>query len=131
MTRVLVTGGAGFIGSHLTDRLLADGCDVTVLDNLSTGLGTNIAEKATFVEGDVGDRGTVDNVFAEQMFDAVCHIAGQASIRVSFAEPEVDLRTNVVGNRERAASVPRARRPKIGARELDDRLRRARPGPHS
>jgi UDP-glucose 4-epimerase len=97
MRRVLVTGGAGFIGSHLTDRLLAEGFAVTVLDNLATGLRANVSTDASFVEGDVGDRRVVDEVFAGQRFDAVCHIAGQASIRLSFDEPEVDLRTNVVG----------------------------------
>ena len=97
MTHVLVTGGAGFIGSHLTDRLLAEGFGVTVLDNLATGLRARVSADATFVEGDVGDRRVVDEVFADQRFDAVFHIAGQASIRLSFAEPEVDLRTNVIG----------------------------------
>ena len=97
MSRILVTGGAGFIGSHLVERLLADGSSVTVLDNLSTGSRENVASGATFVEGDVGDRSLVAEVVADGGFDAVFHIAGQASIRLSFAEPEIDLRTNVVG----------------------------------
>ena len=97
MSRILVTGGAGFIGSHLVDRLLADGSSVTVLDNLSTGSRENVPGEATFVEGDVGNRALVAEVVADGGFDAVLHIAGQASIRLSFAEPEVDLRTNVVG----------------------------------
>ena len=97
MRRVLVTGGAGFIGSHLTDRLLADGFAVTVLDNLTTGVRENVPNEARLVEGDVGDREAVADVFASERFDAVFHIAGQASIRLSFAEPEVDLRTNVIG----------------------------------
>lgn len=97
MRRVLVTGGAGFIGSHLVQRLLAGGWDVTILDNLTTGLLDNVPSEATFVEGDVADQPLVDRVFAETAYDAVCHIAGQASIRISFAEPERDLRTNVVG----------------------------------
>lgn len=97
MTRALVTGGAGFIGSHLTSRLLADGVDVTVLDNLSTGRRERVPQEATLVEGEVGDRATVDGVFAGETFDAVFHIAGQASIRLSFMDPEVDVRTNVVG----------------------------------
>jgi UDP-glucose 4-epimerase len=97
MRRVLVTGGAGFIGSHLVERLLAQGDAVTVLDNLSNGRRGNVPSDAELVEGDVGDRDAVDSVFARGRFDAVCHIAGQASIRLSFAEPEVDLRTNVVG----------------------------------
>ena len=97
MTRVLVTGGAGFIGSHLTDRLLAEGHEVTVLDNLATGIHENVSSDATFVEGDVGDRGLVSGIVGTGSFDAVFHIAGQASIRLSFVEPEIDLRTNVVG----------------------------------
>jgi UDP-glucose 4-epimerase len=97
MTHVLVTGGAGFIGSHLVERLLADGHAVTVLDNLSTGRRQHVPTDAELVEADVGDREAVDSTFARTHFDAVFHIAGQASIRLSFAEPEVDLRTNVVG----------------------------------
>ena len=97
MKTVLVTGGAGFIGSHLVDRLLAEGHGVTVLDNLATGSRENVAGEATFVEGDVGDREVVSQVFANDRYDAVFHIAGQASIRLSFAQPEIDLQTNVVG----------------------------------
>ena len=94
---MLVTGGAGFIGSHLVERLLAEGDAVTVFDNLSTGRRENVPRDVELVEGDVGDRAAVDAVFGLRRFDAVFHIAGQASIRLSFAEPEVDLRTNVVG----------------------------------
>jgi UDP-glucose 4-epimerase len=97
MRQVLVTGGAGFIGSHLVERLLAEGAGVTVLDNLSTGRRENVPSDAELVEGDVGDRDAVDSAFARRRFDAVFHIAGQASIRISFANPEIDLRTNVVG----------------------------------
>jgi UDP-glucose 4-epimerase len=97
MSHVLVTGGAGFIGSHLAERLLGEGHAVTVLDNLSTGRRENVPSQAELVEADVGDREAVDSTFARAQFDAVFHIAGQASIRRSFAEPEVDLRTNVVG----------------------------------
>ena len=97
MRRVLVTGGAGFIGSHLADRLLAEGFAVTVLDNLATGVRERVPADATFVEGDVADRVVVDEVFARERFDVVFHVAGQASIRLSFAEPEADLATNVLG----------------------------------
>ena len=68
-----------------------------MLDNLSTGVRERVPPEATFVEGDVGDQALVDEVFAAEAFAAVFHIAGQASIRISFANPEVDLRTNVVG----------------------------------
>ena len=127
MTRVLVTGGAGFIGSHLTERLLAEGIDVTVLDNLATGSARTSADAATLVEGDVGDRASVDEVFAGERFDAVFHIAGQASIRLSFAEPEVDLRTNVIGTVNVLRACIESGVPTPRERELDDGLRRARP----
>ena len=97
MTRVLVTGGAGFIGSHLVKRLVADEVDVAVLDNLSTGSRDRLPAGVELLEGDVGDWGFVDQVFASRRFDAVFHIAGQASIRLSFAAPEADLSTNVLG----------------------------------
>ena len=97
MERVLVTGGAGFIGGHLVEALLAAGHAVTVLDNFATGVRENVPAEAELVEGDVGDREVVDAVFSNGGFDAVCHIAGQASIRTSFSAPELDLRTNVLG----------------------------------
>jgi UDP-glucose 4-epimerase len=93
----LVTGGAGFIGSHLAARLLTEGFAVTVLDNFATGRREAVPEGATLVEGDVGDRTLVDEVFAGERFSTVFHTAGQASIRIPFDPPEVDLATNVVG----------------------------------
>ena len=112
MRRILVTGGAGFIGSHLVERLLAEGIEPTVLDNFATGVRENVPEGATLVEGDVRDRAVVDRLFASERFDAVFHVAGQASISRSFATPEADLETNVLGtlNVVRAcieAGVPR------------------------
>jgi UDP-glucose 4-epimerase len=97
VSAVLVTGGAGFIGSHLVDALLARGDDVVVLDNLSTGSRDNVHADAELVEGDVAEGGAVRKAFALRSFDAVLHIAGQASIAKSFDEPERDLRVNVAG----------------------------------
>jgi UDP-glucose 4-epimerase len=94
--RILVTGGAGFIGTHLCKRLLADGHDLTVVDNLSTGKRENIPPRATFVHADVTSPEAAEPEFAKG-FDAVCHIAGQVSIIKSFSDPVADLRTNVEG----------------------------------
>lgn len=94
--KILVTGGAGFIGSHMADRLLADGHQVIILDNLCTGFHENIPAAAEFVNGDVRDAGAVDSVF-KQGIDAVFHIAGQASTIVSFDDPTEDLTVNVIG----------------------------------
>ena len=94
--RVLVTGGAGFIGSHMADRLVADGHDVTVLDNESTGHRYNVPEQARYILGDVGEMADVEKAFGDGL-DAVFHIAGQASTIRSFNDPTDDLRTNVNG----------------------------------
>jgi UDP-glucose 4-epimerase len=79
--RVLVTGGAGFIGSHVVDLLIARGYEVTVFDNLSTGRADYVHPAATFVQGDVRDEDALALIFANQV-DVVMHIAGQASIRL-------------------------------------------------
>jgi len=94
---VLVTGGAGFLGSHLVDALVALGDRVVVLDNLSTGVREHVLAEAELVEGDVADADVVASLFARRPFDLVLHVAGQASIAQSFARPVGDLRTNVEG----------------------------------
>jgi UDP-glucose 4-epimerase len=94
--RVLVTGGAGFIGSHLADRLLNEGHDVVVIDNESTGLSSNVRPEARYIRGDVTDPKQLEAGFANGL-DAVFHIAGQVSLITSFSNPTLDLRTNVEG----------------------------------
>lgn len=109
--RALVTGGAGFIGSHLTDHLLASQYEVTVIDNLRTGERSQVPRGATFVEGDVRDPAALEVVF-DRVPDVVCHLAGQASIRLAWADPAADLSVNVGGTLSilaacRAAGVQR------------------------
>jgi UDP-glucose 4-epimerase len=108
--KLLVTGGAGYIGS-VTSRLLLDaGHEVVVLDNLGTGFRTAIAPEATFVQADIADAGTV--VTRDAGFDAVLHFAGLIAAGESMAKPELYWRANVVGSLAlldavRAAGVPR------------------------
>ena len=92
----LVTGGAGFIGSHICERLLADGFSVTTIDNLSTGNRENIPEGVRLVVGDVSNRDQLAQAF-DPTPDVVFHIAGQASTIRSFADPHDDIRVNVTG----------------------------------
>jgi UDP-glucose 4-epimerase len=94
--RVLVTGGAGFIGTHLCRRLLADGHTVSVVDNEFNGRRSNLPPGVSFTFGDVAKVAEIEPVFSRGL-DAICHIAGQVSIIRSFTNPVVDLRTNVEG----------------------------------
>jgi UDP-glucose 4-epimerase len=94
--RILITGGAGFIGGHLAEHLLARGYEVITLDNLQTGSRANVPEGAEFIEGDVCDSQLLAGIFRRGV-DAVLHIAGQASIRLSFADPAADLNVNTLG----------------------------------
>jgi UDP-glucose 4-epimerase len=90
-----VTGGAGFIGSHLTRALLADGRRVTVLDNLSVGRREVVPEGARFVHGDIRDEAAIADALAG--VDCVFHLAAQVTIRGSFDRFHEDLDTNVMG----------------------------------
>jgi UDP-glucose 4-epimerase len=94
--RILVTGGAGFIGSHLCHRLLAEGHAVAVVDNESNGRREAVPAAAQYQRGDVTVPAEVEPVFARGL-DAVCHVAGQVSIIRAFSDPVADLRTNVEG----------------------------------
>jgi UDP-glucose 4-epimerase len=94
--KVLITGGAGFIGSHLGEGLLAEGHDVVVIDNEATGRREHVPAGARYLRGDVSRLDDLEPAFRLGL-DAVCHIAGQVSIIRSFDDPVVDLRTNVQG----------------------------------
>lgn len=114
MSKVIVTGGAGFIGSHLTERLIKEGQEVTVIDNLANGRRDNLAHIASphlhFVEADVGDTSTMISAFAGAEW--VFHLAALADIVPSITNPEAYFRANVSGTfsvleAARAAGVKR------------------------
>lgn len=94
--RVLVTGGAGFIGSHVADRYLLEGCEVTVLDDLSSGRRERVPREADFVEMALDDP-RLERVFEKGSFDTVNHHAAQIDVRVSVEDPMRDARANVTG----------------------------------
>jgi len=96
---VLVTGGAGYIGSHMVLRLLSEGQAVTVLDNLSTGQRRLVPAGAHFVEGDIGDQSLVERVLKENAIDAVIHFAGSIVVPDSVAEPLSYYENNTVKSR--------------------------------
>ncbi len=110
--RALVTGGAGFIGSHVADRLIADGQSVCVLDDLSTGSARNVPSEARFERVDICDWPSLRDVVAAFKPDAVFHAAAQTDVGRSIREPDYDARVNVLGglNVLRAAHAAGARR---------------------
>jgi UDP-glucose 4-epimerase len=93
MKHILITGGAGFIGSHLVDAYLARGWRVSVIDNLATGSRANLNPGATFHEMNVADAG---ELVAEMRPDVISHHAAQMSVVRSIADPAADAETNIV-----------------------------------
>jgi UDP-glucose 4-epimerase len=95
--RAIVTGGAGFIGSHVSDALLARGDEVHVLDNLASGRRENVPEEARFHEADIRSNADADAVFDEARPEVCFHLAAQADVRVSVDNPVYDAEVNVLG----------------------------------
>jgi UDP-glucose 4-epimerase len=98
MSRVLVTGGAGFIGSHVADALIARGHDVTILDDLSGGFPENVPAAAVFVRGSVADHALVDRLFTERRFEHVYHLAAYAAEGLSHFIKRFNYTNNVIGS---------------------------------
>jgi len=95
--RILVTGGAGFIGSHVADRFVALGHDVAVLDDLSTGFRAFVPPRARFYHASVADRDAVERCFAEFRPELVDHHAAQIDVRHSVSDPVHDATINILG----------------------------------
>ena len=103
MRKVLVTGGAGFIGSHIVDGYLKGGWQVVVIDNLSTGKRKNLNKKAKFYQMDIRDK-RLDEVFLQEEFDLVNHHAAQINVRTSMEKPLFDAQVNILGTLNLLAS---------------------------
>ena len=93
---VLVTGGAGFIGAHVCEKLLSLGEKITVLDNLSTGLIKNLDSRVPVESMDIEDK-SCEEIFRKGQFDTVIHLAAQISVHTSMERPYLDASTNVGG----------------------------------
>jgi UDP-glucose 4-epimerase len=109
--RVVVTGGAGFIGSHVADAFVERGDEVLVLDDFSTGARERLPARAEVAEIDVADAKRVLDAFSGFEAELVCHLAAQASVTVSVSDPDLDFASNVRGtfNVCRAAAAVGAR----------------------
>lgn len=95
--KILVTGGAGFIGSNLVDKLIELGHQVAVIDNLSSGKREYLNPQAKFYEVDICDKASIAKIFESEKFDYVYHLAAQIDVRISVADPELDNKINVLG----------------------------------
>ncbi|SHI53638.1 NAD dependent epimerase/dehydratase family protein [Lutispora thermophila DSM 19022] len=96
MKKVLVTGGAGFIGSHVVDRVIEEGHEVVILDNLSTGKVQNINVHARFYIADIRDK-DIGDIFKIEKPDIVIHHAAQIDVQRSIKEPAFDGDINIIG----------------------------------
>lgn len=94
--KILITGGAGFIASNITDALIDQGHLVFVLDNLSSGFEKNINPKAIFIKADIRDK-NLSQLFEKEKFDIVNHHAAQMDVRRSVADPSFDADVNIIG----------------------------------
>lgn len=110
---ILVTGGAGYIGSHMVLALVERGEEVVVLDNLSTGFWWAVPPEAKLVEGDIGDEALLDRLMAENRFDAVIHFAGSIVVPDSVSDPLGYYLNNTVKSRMLMACAVKAKVPRF------------------
>jgi len=95
--KVLVTGGAGFIASHITDALITEEHQVSIVDNLSTGFQTNLNPDANFYQFDISDTPSLKQVFRQERPEIVSHHAAQIDVRRSVTDPGFDAQVNLIG----------------------------------
>jgi UDP-glucose 4-epimerase len=110
---VVVTGGAGFIGSHVVDAMLADGRDVIVIDDLSSGKRERVADEATLEVVDLVDEGAVDRIIDAASPEAIFHLGAQSSVTVSVKDPRRDCAVNVKGTLNVVEAANRHRCPVV------------------
>lgn len=97
MTKILVSGGAGFIGSNVADRFIQDGHKVAIIDNLSTGVKANLPQKAKFYKVDIRSA-VIDKIFEKEKPEVLCHHAAQINVRKSTDDPILDAEVNIIGS---------------------------------
>lgn len=96
--KILVTGGAGFIGSHIVNKLIEDNNEVIIIDNLSTGKKENLNSKAKFYQADIKNYEEIEKVFEQENPEYICHQAAHASVPESVKDPISDAENNILGS---------------------------------
>ena len=96
--KILITGGVGFIGSHVADLLITNGYEVVIVDNLSSGQKENLNPQAKFYEGDICDFAFLEKVFTTEKLNIVNHHAAQINVRTSLENPQFDAEVNIKGS---------------------------------
>ena len=96
MAKILVTGGAGFIGSNVADRFISLGHKVVIVDNLSTGFKENVHPKAKFYKADINGK-KIEQIFKDEKPEILCHHAAQIDVRKSVSDPIFDAKVNIEG----------------------------------
>jgi len=97
MNNVLVTGGAGFIGSHICDALIEKNFNVFVIDNLSTGKIENLNKKVSFFKIDITNQSALEDFFKDNQIDYIFHFAAQSNVKKSIKNPVQDAKINIIG----------------------------------
>jgi UDP-glucose 4-epimerase len=97
LAKILVTGGAGFIGSNVADRFIEEGHKVVIVDNLSTGVKANVNQKAKFYKVDIRSA-VIDKIFEREKPEVLCHHAAQIDVRKSTNDPIFDAEVNILGS---------------------------------
>ena len=95
--KILVTGGAGFIASHVTDAYVAAGHELVVVDNLSTGRTEFVNPKAKFIEADITDKDTIQRIIREEKPEVINHHAAHIQVGYSVENPQFDAQNNIIG----------------------------------
>ncbi|MBI5148649.1 NAD-dependent epimerase/dehydratase family protein [Candidatus Pacearchaeota archaeon] len=96
--RILVTGGAGFIGSNIVDRLIKNNDEVSIIDNLSSGYIDNVDKEAEFYNEDILDKEKIEDIFKKNRPEIVIHAAAQVQVIESMKNPQKDAMTNIIGS---------------------------------
>ena len=94
--KILITGGAGFIGSNVADMLIAKKHDAVIIDNLSSGFEYNVNKEAKLIKADITDFDKIEKIFNEEKPEIIYHFAAQIDVRKSVSDPIFDAKTNIM-----------------------------------